>query len=167
MAHDQFVLPLRVVSQGDAMRLKRELTVLSDYVNQAELRKPGTELKSLPKTSTSLNDFAQTNNLNLLKGDDREASSAFLSELTEQAPVVHISFASEPSAAFMYKIAGWFRENIDPLTLINVGLEPSIAVGFTLRTLNRYHDFSLRQQFADHRDLLLNGIKEPANTPSS
>lgn len=167
MAREQLVLPLRVVSQGDAMRLKRELTALCEYINQAELRQPGTDLKSLPKTSTSLNDFSQTNSLNLLKAKDRDVANSFLAELADQAPVVHISFASEPSAAFMNKIAGWFREHIDPLTLINVGLEPSIAVGFTLRTLNRYHDFSLRQQFVDHQDLLLNGIRKPANSPSS
>ena len=164
MARDQFSVPLRVVSQGDAMRLKRELAVLSDFVQQAELRQPGTVLKTLPKTSASLNDFTQDNELNLLKAEDRDAANNFLTHLTEQAPVVHISFASEPSASFMHKIAAWFREQIDPLVLINVGLEPSIAAGFTLRTLNHYHDFSLRQQFSDRRDLLLNGIREPSNT---
>ena len=164
MAHDQFSLPLKVVSQGDAMRLKRELTVLSEYIKQADLRRPGTVLETLPKTSASLHDFTQDNDLNLLKVEDRDAANSFLAQLVEQAPVIHISFASEPSAAFMHKIASWFREQIDPLILINVGLEPSIAAGFTLRTLNQYHDFSLRQQFSDHRELLLNGIREPSNT---
>lgn len=163
MAHEHYVLPLAVVSQGDAMRLKRELEVLSDYVRQAELRQPGTPLKALPKTSTSLDAFAGDNKLNLLKHDDREAALNFLSRLADQAPVVHISFASEPSATFMRKLTRWFRDQIDPHVLVNVGLEPSIAAGFTLRTLNRYHDFSLRQQFSDHRDILLKGLKEPAN----
>lgn len=163
MAHDQFSVPLRVVSQGDAMRLKRELYTLSEYIKQAELRQPGTVLKTLPKTSASLTEFTQDNKLNLLKAEDRDSANLFLNRLSEQAPIIHISFASEPSASFMHKITGWFRENIDPMSLINVGLEPSIAAGFTLRTLNRYHDFSLRQQFSDHRELLLNGIREPSN----
>ena len=160
MAHEQLVLPLRVISQGDAMRLKRELEALNDYVHQSELRDSGAELKSLPKPSLALNDLAQENSLSLLKHEDREAALAFLNQLVESAPIIHISFASEPSSAFMAKITRWFRDQVDPLLLINVGLEPLIAAGFTLRTLNHYHDFSLRQQFSNQRELLLNGIKE-------
>ncbi len=164
MAHEQLVLPLRVISLGDAMRLKRELEVLNDYAHQTELRQSGAEPKTLPKPSSALNDLAQENSLNLLKTEDREAAIAFLGNLVESAPQVHISFASEPSSIFMAKITSWFRDRIDPILLINVGLEPSIAAGFTLRTLNHYHDFSLRQQFSDQRELLLNGIRESQAT---
>ncbi|MGH7234453.1 MAG: hypothetical protein ACREF7_03360 [Candidatus Saccharimonadales bacterium] len=164
MAHKQLILPLRIVSQGDAMRLLRELEALNDYIHQSELRQPGTTLKTLPKASASLTDFASENNLNLLKAEAREEAIGYLSEITKNPLVVHISFASEPSSTFMHKIAGWFREQINPNLLINVGLEPSIAAGFTLRTLNHYHDFSLRQQFSDQRELLLKGIREPVKS---
>jgi hypothetical protein len=164
MAHKELVLPLRVISQGDAMRLKRELEALNDYVHQSQLRDSGAELKTLPKPSLALNDLAQENNLNLLKSEDREAAIGFLAQLVENAPIIHISFASEPSSTFMTKITRWFRDQIDPRILLNVGLEPSIAAGFTLRTLNHYHDFSLRQQFSDQRELLLNGIRESQAT---
>ncbi len=162
MAHEHLRLPLSVISQGDAMRLRRELAVLDEYIKQAELREPGTSIKALPKTSTSLSEFTQDNHLNMLKEEDRANATEFLKSISEHAPVIHISFASDPSAAFMRKLAAWFRESIDPAILVNVGLEPSIAAGFTIRTLNRYHDFSLRQQFVEHRELLLNGIRGTA-----
>jgi F0F1-type ATP synthase delta subunit len=167
MAHEQLVLPLSVVSQGDAMRLSRELEVLSDYIHQSELRKSGSSLKSLPKLSATLNEFTEENRINLLKNEDRNTAAAYLKSLVENAPIVHISFASEPSSRFMNKVTKWFRQEIDSRLLINVGLEPSIAAGFTLRTLNHYHDFSLRQQFSDQRELLLNGIKEPLESKSA
>lgn len=158
MALDTYSLPLQVVSQGDASRLRRELYNLDDYIKQAKLRQPGTPLQRLPKTSRSLNDFSEQNHLNLLTAKDRSRAAEFLDEVVNKAPVIHISFAVDPSAAFMSKITSWFRQNIDGLILVNVGLEPNIAVGCTVRTDNHYHDFSLRQHFDSQHQLLLDKI---------
>ncbi len=162
MALDNLKLPLQIIGQGDANRVRRELNDLDDYIRQAGLRQPGTPLKTLPKTSRGLSDFAAINKLNLLEADDRQTAMSYLDELISRAPIVHISFAVDPSAAFMAKIAAWFRDKIDPLILINVGLEPNIAAGCTLQTDNHYHDFSLRQHFLDQRQSLMDRIKEKA-----
>ncbi len=159
MEHKNYELPLQVVSKGDVMKLKRELSALDEYVREAEMRGSGAQLKSLPKTSSSLNEFSSINHLNMLKGENRESGIAFLDTLIEHAPVVRISFASEPSNTFMRKIDKWFRDNVDPYVLITVGLEPSIAAGFTLQTDNKYHDFSLREHFINRKALLINSIK--------
>ncbi len=162
MALNELKLPIQIISQGDAARVRRELKDLDDFITQASLRQPGTPLKTLPKTSRGLTDFAAVNKINLLDNSDREKAGNSLDELISHAPVVHISFAVDPSAAFMAKIATWFRDKIDPLILINVGLEPNIAAGCTLQTDNRYHDFSLRQHFLDQRQMLMAKIKEKA-----
>lgn len=157
----EFGLPLRTIGRSDAMKLKRELLAVEEYISQSELREPGTPLKHLPTASLSLNDFAEINHVNLLNRGDRSSAVSFLDELLKNAPEVHISFASDPSSTFLRKITGWFRNNIDPLILVNIGLEPSIAAGCTLRTANHYYDFSLRENFTAHRDLLIKGLKEP------
>ncbi len=162
MALDNLKLPIQLISQGDVGRVRRELKDLDDFICQANLRQPGTPLKTLPKTSRGLSDFAAINKINLLNEGDRESATASLNDLIVRAPVVHISFAVDPSAAFMAKIAIWFRDKIDPLTLINVGLEPNIAAGCTLQTDNHYHDFSLRQHFYDQHQLLMTMIKGEA-----
>ncbi len=158
MAHDGFSLPPQTISLGDLMHLKRELAALDDFIRQSELRSLGHPLKTPPKASTALNNYAALNHLNFLHAEDRQKGIDFLDFLSVHAPRAHISFASEPSAPTIHKIAGWFRDNIDPLLLLNIGIEPSIAVGFTLSTDNHYHDFSLRQHFSNQRDLLIEAI---------
>ena len=161
MAHEHSLkLPLAIIGPGDLNRLKRELLALDDYLNQAQLRRPGAAPKKLPKTTTGLDDLASVNNLNLLQGDDRAKAIDFIQELSTKAPIVHISFASDPSAVFMSKITAWFRDNINPRLLVSVGLEPSIAAGCTIRTDNHLQDFSLRKHFDAQRGFLLEKIKE-------
>ncbi len=162
MAPENLKLPLSVVSNGDVMRIRREINQLDEYISQMALRKPGTPPKHLPRLSTSLNDFAEINKLNFLNNTDRSSALKFFQNLLDKGPIVHISFASEPSESFIRKITAWFRDNTTPLVMINIGLEPSIAAGCTLRTENHFHDFSLREHFKEQRSLLLNGIREPA-----
>ena len=75
--------------------------------------------------------------------------------------MIHISFAADPSAAFTDKIVAWFRENIHPFVLIQVGLQPTIAAGCVVRTANHSFDFSLRQHFTKQRQLLIDKLHVP------
>ncbi len=160
MAHNNWTIPPHIISSGDVKRLKRELEQLEEFIKQSNLRKPGTFLEKLPKTSRSLSDFGELNKLNLLLEKDRLLANQFLADLIDKAPVVNVGLATEPSVVFMTKIAAWFRNNINPLILINFGLEPTIAAGCTIRTLNKFHDFSLRKHFDAQHPLLLSKIKE-------
>jgi hypothetical protein len=169
MEHETYVLPLQIVGKGDVLKLKRELVALDEYVEQLKMRQADTAIEphNLPKTSSSLNELSSANHLKWHIDKDRTAGIDFLNRLIEHAPLVHISFASEPTNAFMRKIDKWFRDNIDPYVLINVGLEPSIAAGFTLQTDNKYHDFSLREHFLNRKVLLMKSIKGNDHTPET
>jgi len=159
--NNKYKLPSSLIGEGDVSRTLRELTNLDGFIKQVNLRQAGASLdSSLPKTSKGLNDFSTLNHLNLLKEEDRTRAIDFLTELIKGAPVVHISFATDPSAVFMAKIISWFRENIDRLVLVNVGLEPTIAAGCTIRTDNRFHDFSLRHHFDAQKSFLLSKLRE-------
>ena len=151
-------LPLLVTSPADVSRLKREVAALSDYLHQQALRTPGTTQAQLPKVSRMLDELAAANGLNLLDAAARDRLAAFLQDTTAQAPVIHMSFAVDPSSAFLQKIVQWFRQTIHPAVLIRVGLQPSIAAGCTVQTTNQYFDLSLRRYLQDHRQLLVDSL---------
>jgi F0F1-type ATP synthase delta subunit len=156
MAPEVLKLPAPVVSSVDVARLSRELEAFEAYIEQARARKPEAK-QTPPRTSRLLDELVGTNGLNLLQATDRAKLAAFLKAL-ESAPNVHISFASDPSAAFTEKIVSWFRINIHPNMLVHVGLQPNIAAGCIVRTNNKVFDFSLRQNFAEKQQMLIDAI---------
>ena len=166
--HSTLSLPDSVTGLTDVTRLQREADTLDEYLRQAGLRKGG-DANKLPKIPIMLDDIATVNHLNLLHQADRQKLAQFLKMLQSSAPVVHMSFASEPSTEFTTKIITWLRQNIHPLLLVQVGLQPSIAAGCTLRTTNKVFDFSLRQHFLRNRQLLVDALgkigQEPAPAP--
>lgn len=164
MAHEsaqapskQLELPVLVFGPIEVRRLQRELEALEEYVEQAEIREKGKQAP-LPKTYRLLDALANNNNLNLLVADNRKLLKDFLKDVDSKAPVIHISFAADPSSAFTAKIVAWLRMNIHPYALLHLGLQPSIAAGCIVRTSNKAFDFSLRNKFHDQRGLLLESI---------
>lgn len=169
MAHEaaagtraQLVLPALIFGPVELRRLLRELESLEEFMLQAGIRTPGKQ-PLLPKTSRLLENVAEANKLNFLLPEDRQKALTFLQYISKEAPVVHISFAADPSAAFTAKIVTWFRENIHPHTLIQLGLQPNLAAGCIVRTNNKAFDFSLRNHFQDKRGQLLEAISSKNN----
>jgi hypothetical protein len=158
-AKRDMMLPTSVVEPADVRRLSRELESVDEFLRQAEIRKGGTPT-NMPRTTKTLDALAEANGLNLLVAIDRAKAAGFLDALVRDAPVVHVSFAAEPSAAFTAKILTWLRENIHPLLLVQIGLQPSIAAGCIVRTNSKVFDFSLRQYMLGHRDMLTKAINE-------
>lgn len=167
MAHDEagLLLPVTTVTVVDIGRLQRELEALNNFLAQAAARGSG-ESVAMPKTTKTFEDFAKQNGLQLLNKEDREKLDAFLSNIRENAPVIHMSFSAEPSAKAMQRIITWLRAEVDPNVLLQVGLQPSIAAGCVLRTTNKYFDFSMRKHFYKQRDLLIEGMRQGASSGS-
>jgi F0F1-type ATP synthase delta subunit len=154
----KFALPPLITGPGDVGRTLLELEQLEDFLRAAGLRKGGDGIR-LPKMSRTLERLAELNDANLLQAAERQRLVAFLKSLQQHAPVLHISFASEPSAAFTAKIVEWLRANISQFVLVQIGLQPSIAAGCVVRTTNKSFDFSLRKNLAKNRNLLINALK--------
>lgn len=151
MAELEINLPEELVSPADVRRLARDAARLADVEQQIKL---GGDVREGGGGSALLRKFAAANRLDLSKVEGCQQASKLLDRLVAEAPVVHISFASEASDDFIQKISGWFRKNISPLVLLTVGLQPSLAAGCYLRTTNRYFDLSLRQHLESSRGLL-------------
>jgi len=150
-------LPLQVVGPVDLGRLIRELEALDNNLLQQKLQK---HEPKLPKTSKLMDDLISVNRLDLLDDAERKRTRDFLAAIKERAPVLHISFSADPSPAFVEKLMSWLRENIHPLVLLTVGLQPNIGAGCIVRTTNKYFDFSLGKHFGENRELLMSKLRE-------
>ena len=160
-AAKQLELPTLIFGSVEVHRLQRELELLEEFLTQAAIREPGKQ-PPLPKTSRLLEGLAGNNGYNLLQATDRKHIAAFLQDILTNAPVVHISFAADPSSTFTAKIVAWFRTTIHPHMLIQLGLQPNIAAGCVVRTSNKSFDFSLRERFLAKHELLLEAIEGKA-----
>jgi F0F1-type ATP synthase delta subunit len=132
-----------VVGPADLAKLLREINGLDDFFVAAKARQAGTAIQP-PKLTRILNQVAKDNNVNLLEAKERQRLSLSLNKLSEKAPVLNVSFASEPSPNALTKLVVWIRGNIHPQALLRIGLQPSIAAGCYLRTPNQGFDMSLR-----------------------
>lgn len=157
-----FVLPVLVVSPADVGRLLRELETIDNQLLQLGLR-DGEDAKA-PETSGLLGQTVQLNKFDLLDQKSRQALHISLQEVREKSPVIHMSFSVDPNTAFIKKIMVWLRREIHPQVLLTIGLQPNIGAGCIVRSTNKYFDFSLRQNFANKRDLLLKKIVEATKT---
>ncbi len=148
-------LTVGVVGSAEVRRLVRELAQLDDYFVSAAARGTASADSAQPRIGQLLGDLARNNNLNLLEAAERKKLTATLSELLKNAPSMHLSFASEPSPKALEKIVAWFRDNINPNTLLSIGLQPSIAAGCVLRTPNQLFDMSIRAKLRKQGPMLL------------
>lgn len=156
-------LPENLISSIDLSRTIRELAALDESLYQANVRVPGQSVK-LARSSRILEDLATANGVSLLDTAKRGELLSSLKSYAKTAPRIHMSFAVEPSAKFSTRMVVWLRQNIDPLILLEIGLQPTLAVGCMVRTNNRFFDMSLRHRFKEQRHILREKIGRPPET---
>lgn len=155
-------LPVSIVSRVDISRVLREVEVLNDFLDQSKIRQPGTQAK-MPRTSRLLDEVVQANDTNILKENERRRLYEYLKEVRDRAPALHMSFSSDPSPIFVKRLVTWLRDEIHPMVLVQVGLQPNIGAGCVVRTTNKYFDLSLRNRLSDSRDILLRKLRSVEN----
>ena len=146
------VLPVGVVGMIDLGRLIRELERLEAAMTSDKIR-TGADVQ-LPKLSALMDQLAETNKLDLRDPHARKSLLEFLKLLRKEAPKIHMSFSADPSPLFIQRLVTWLRQEVHPLLLLQVGLQPNMGAGCVVRTTNKYFDFSLRNRFHDRRELL-------------
>jgi F0F1-type ATP synthase delta subunit len=147
-------LPLNIIDQIDINRILRELKAVDDFFVAAKARPAGSNLQ-MPKLTRSLEEIAKANNYNLLEEEHRKNLYTQIQQVKKNAPLVHISFAAEPSPSALERILVWFRANIHPQLLLQVGLQPTIAAGCVVRTNNKVFDMSLREHLNQEQKYLI------------
>jgi hypothetical protein len=150
-------LPNSLISRVDAMRLGRELETIGNAIDQ----KTHQHSKAEPtRLSQILEELSSRNHLDLQDSQDRDRLATFLKDLKKDAPTIHMSFAAEPPSAFIAKIIAWLRNEVHPLMLLDIGLQPTIAAGCIIRTSSKYFDCSVRQHLLENKPKLLELLQD-------
>jgi hypothetical protein len=159
--HTQLGLPTTVVTVADIGHLLNELERIENALLQLKMRGGGTPV-ALPSVTRRLEKLLEINKINILNEAERTQLKRHLEDVRLKAPVMHISFSSEPTTEFLEKLMIWIRRELNPNVLLDIGLQPAIGAGCMLRTTNKFFDMSLRQTFLEKRTLLLEQIIPPA-----
>jgi F0F1-type ATP synthase delta subunit len=154
-------LPITITTKQDLHRLIREIEALDNYINQNSIR--GQKSAALPRLTNTLEALLRDNSIEIMNDKTRAELRQKVGKLVNTAPVVHMSFAVEPSSFMTQKIVGWFRKEVHPAIMLHTGIQPSIAAGCVMRTTNKYFDFSLRQHLKASQGLLRKTIEDKLN----
>jgi len=153
-------LPPSIVSPTDLHHIDRELEKLQDLATQDSIRSTATTISS-SAPSQMLSDFAALNALNLQDGPSRDRLVQAIKQMLQSTPILHISFAADPSADFLVQFITKLRTILHPYVLVRIGLDPSIGAGCIVRSTNKQFDFSFRRHFSDRRETLLAMLQQP------
>lgn len=134
-----------IVTPLELGKVQRELFALNEFLSAESHGKNSGS--SLPYTSPLLSNMIKKSGLNVLKSDERRQFTNQLDFVRRTAPVVRISFASEPTKQALRVLVRWFRENGHPNTLVAPAVSPRIAGGCVVRTSTKTFDFSLQKIF--------------------
>ncbi len=140
-----------IASKADVTRLYRELDLYCTQEIQHKIRKDKNETTAV---SDQLKDFAVQNSIDLSNKKDCDLLLKALSVFKEKLVVIHISFPVEPNLNCVSKLVIWFRQNVDPNIVVQIGLQPSIAAGIIVRTPSKQFDFSLRRHLYEQSNKL-------------
>jgi F0F1-type ATP synthase delta subunit len=157
-------LPLTVMTKQDLHRLIREVEALDNYINQNSIR--GQKSAALPRLTNTLEALLRENSMDIMDDKLRAGLRVKIGGLVNTAPVVHMSFAVEPSSYMTQQIVAWFRKEVHPALMLHTGIQPTIAAGCVMRTTNKYFDFSLRQHLKASQDLLRQAIADHTSEES-
>lgn len=141
-----FSLPAGVVGRPDISRIIREIEKVDYAFESQTVRTPGQPV-TIPAMSRGLVEVAGTNGIIIENLDSRKRLLSELRSIKEHAPVLQITFASDPEPEILMQLVSWIRQNLHPTALISVGLQPAIVGGCIVRTPDHIYDFSLRNQF--------------------
>ncbi|HEY4964095.1 MAG TPA: hypothetical protein VIH90_05360 [Candidatus Saccharimonadales bacterium] len=161
-------LPLSIIQPVDIGHLLRELNEVDEKLRQDKIRSDGGVAKGATelKLSGDLSELMKQANLDINDQKVRSQMIEYLEHLKKDAPVLHISFSSEPSKPFLSKITAWLRQEVDPNTLVIVGLDPTIGAGSIVRTANHVFDFSLSTRLKKNHNILGEKIKQVTTAPA-
>lgn len=155
MSETNLVLPASVITKADLTRLLREIEQLeSDLTTASVQQKLGRSPAAAPELSPQAADFLATRDDVFEQPQVRAECIKQLRALKDNAPMIHMTFASSPDRNSLQRLVDWLREKVHPQALIAVGLQPELIGGVHVRTTNHMHDMSLRAQLAGHRDVI-------------
>lgn len=158
------VLPAAVISRADVSRLLREIEAIDNELEGQHVRTP-TQPLTIPSMSKSLATLVSENHYDLTDDAARKLLVQNLRYVKDKAPLLHITFAAEPTPDVLNPLVAWAREHLHQYALITTGLQPALIGGCVVRTPDHIYDFSLRHFFAEKKSVLIQNIRTVMATP--
>ena len=147
------VLPPFITGRTEVSRLLAEIESV-DYDFEAQtIRNPGAVIE-VPPISRRLSQLCEANATTVEDAKSRKQLLKHLRTVKEKAPVLHVTFASEPEPLIMAQYVAWVRQNLHALALITVGIQPGLVGGCVVRTPDHIYDFSFRNQLRNAQPML-------------
>lgn len=155
---DQLVLPSSVTGRSEISRLLLEIEAV-DYDFEAQaIRNPDAAL-IMPAISRRLQELTTVNNVSVEDTKHRKHLIELLRTAKDKAPTLHIAFASEPDPAILSQLVSWIRQNLHPVALVTVGVQPALVGGCIIRTPDHIYDFSFRNHLRSAQPMLMERLK--------
>ncbi len=137
-------LPARVYSPDHLRFCLEELERYASALLRAKRGAHGVEIPELSRESAALLDAGISAN----EHDDPAAIARLgqgLVALLQSAPVVGVVLAAPAPMALKEELVAWLRANLTPTVLVEFHVDPDIAGGIVLRSINTIYDHSFRQ----------------------
>lgn len=160
MSQSGYAFPTSLVTQSDLRRLINELeSVDGELVSRNIKNGVGLDQSDDLLLSRQLEDFLQLNQIDLGDPHGRSQLIAELRRAKDEAPVVHMTFATSASHDVLSELAGWVRSSIHPQAVMTIGLQPELIGGVFIRTTNKVFDFSIKSRLAEGRKVVVEELE--------
>lgn len=137
-------LPNSIGGKRDLILAARQVEQILDDRLQDEVReKFGAKKVGSKVGQKMLNELLSINQLKN-DTDTLKRLQQQLEGFRQHAPQVRVAFAQEPDEDIYQKLVGWFRKEINPSLLVQIGVQPNIGGGFIMTTPQHRYDFSLK-----------------------
>lgn len=157
--YTEFVVPASVASKADVSRLVNEAErVDAELTALAVHNKVGAKTIEVPVMSPQLEEFLRLNKLTVTDSRERTELIKQLRLFKQKTPIIHMTFAVMADHDSLQQIVTWLRGSVHPQAVLEVGLQPALVAGVSVRTPNHIHDFSIRAALARHRPQLVEEI---------
>lgn len=159
--YEELVLPSSIVTKKDLAHLITEAEAIDSTLTSNHVRdKAGIDGGLHYETTDQMKEFLTVNKINMGDSSGRRTETIkMLRSLKNEAPIIHLTFASNADYESLSQIVKWLRENVEKQAIVTVGLQPNLVGGVHIRTTNHVHDLSLRKQLEKHRDVLIKEVE--------
>lgn len=155
---EQLILPPTITGRSEISRLLLEIEAV-DYDFEAQtIRTPDAPLV-VPPISRRLQQLAEINTVAIEDMKERKHLIDQLRSAKDKAPVLHIAFALEPEPAILSQLVAWIRQNLHPVALVTVGIQPGLVGGCVIRTPDHIYDFSFRNHLRSAQPMLTERLR--------
>ncbi len=144
-----------IISSEDLRSVILELIGFAKWLRQNEIKMKVTNKPAPNKPSLSDAAAAILNQLDAkLSADQLDGLIKSLNDQFKSLPKASVTLAAMPGVSVKRQLAGWCRDNISPLLLIDFRYNAAILGGMVVNVGSRTFDWSFRRQLLEHKDKL-------------